>query len=397
MPTRNCTAADFGINTTKTKNGFSLPPEENFPIYKRIMYSMRCIDEPLSIQGDWDTATSKVLLLLFERCDPTVRKTCKSDAELMDFLKKKHFIFSYNKLTFLEEEFDDDKVINDFNNLDWLTIDINTPYIRPYKIELSNLERSDSYWPGVKTKPNTFWNLKAGASFPFYGRPNAMGGVLIEMGFDINKISRSVYGFADWLGVVGGFLGSIEFIFQVVVPLVAVWSLEKYLIVSLFHRYYDNPTSDTKHLKKLDHKTRRFEEIKLSLNDRKRIEPSQLPGIIESFRGVLMKCFKSLRYRDEDYFAMKARMRLAKEMDIKRYVQSVRANRNSMKFLTTQRERRIVKMQADKNVLTLQEDDKHKLEEDPEDLSPNELNKLIGDSSAFTSDDYGDYIMEIKE
>ena len=47
----------------------------------------------------------------------------------------------------------------------------------------------------------------------------------------------------------GGFLGSIEFIFQVVVPLVAVWSLEKYLIVSLFHRYYDNPTSDTKHLK----------------------------------------------------------------------------------------------------------------------------------------------------
>ena len=54
-------------------------------------------------------------------------------------------------------------------------------------------------------------------------------------------------------------------------------------------------------------------------------------------------------------------------------------------------------MQADKNVLTLQDDDKQKLEEDPEDLSPNELNKLIGDSSAFTSDDYGDYIMEIKE
>ena len=180
-----------------------------------------------------------------------------------------------------------------------------------------------------------------------------MGGVLIEMGFDVNEIQRSVYGFADWLGVVGGFLGSIEFIFQVVVPLVAVWSLEKYLIVSLFHRYYDNPTSNIKHLKQLNHKNRRFEEIKLSLNDRKRIEPSQLPGIIESFRGILMKCFKSLRYRDDDYFAMKARMRLAKEMDIKKYVQSVRANRNSMKFLTTQRERRIVAMQADKNVLTL--------------------------------------------
>ena len=71
---------------------------------------------------------------------------------------------------------------------------------------------------------------------------------------------------------------------------------------------------------------------------------------------------------------MKARMQLAKEMDIKRYVQSVRANRNSMKFLTTQRERRIIAMQADKNVLTLQEYDEQKLEKDPKDLSQNELN-----------------------
>lgn len=172
--------------------------------------------------------------------------------------------------------------------------------------------------------------------------------------------------------------------------------MEKYLIVSLFHRYYDNPSSNTSHLKELDPRSRKFEEIKLSLNDRKRIEPSQLPGIIESFRGVLMKCFKSLRYRDDDYFAMKASMRLAKEMDIKKFVQSVRANRNSMKFLTTQRERRIVKMQADKNVLTLEEGEKQKLEEDPEDLSQTELNKMIGDSSPFTSEDYADYITEIK-
>jgi len=109
-----------------------------------------------------------------------------------------------------------------------------------------------------------------------------------------------------------------------------------------------------------------------------------------------MKCFKSFRYRDDDYFAMKASMRLAKEMDIKKFIQSIRANRNSMKFLTTQRERRIVKMQADKNVLTLEEGDKQMLEEDREDLSPAELNKLIGDSSPFTSEDYADYITEIK-
>jgi hypothetical protein len=67
-----------------------------------------------------------------------------------------------------------------------------------------------------------------------------------------------------------------------------------------------------------------------------------------------------------------------------------------MKFLTTQRERRIVKMQADKNVLTLEAGEKQKLDEDLDDLSPTELNKMIGDSSPFTSEDYADYITEIK-
>lgn len=111
--TRNCTAEDFGINVNKTNAGFSKPFEEDYPIRQRIMSSMRCIDkdEKLSIKGDWDTATSKVLLLLFERCDNKTRATCKSDDELKSFLKRKNFIFSYNKLTFDEKMFDDDKVI----------------------------------------------------------------------------------------------------------------------------------------------------------------------------------------------------------------------------------------------------------------------------------------------
>jgi hypothetical protein len=66
-------------------------------------------------------------------------------------------------------------------------------------------------------------------------------------------------------------MGSMEFIWAIIVPMVAVWSLEKYLIKSLFRKYSEDPNSDTKHLKKLDAKIRKFEEIKLSLNDRKEI------------------------------------------------------------------------------------------------------------------------------
>ena len=81
-------------------------------------------------------------------------------------------------------------------------------------------------------------------------------------------------------------------------------------------------------------------------------------------------------------------MRISKELDIKNFIQSLRTNRNSMKFLTTQAERRFVRMQADKNVLVLREGEKSLLEMDPGDLSQTERNALIGDSSAFSSDDY---------
>jgi hypothetical protein len=59
-----------------------------------------------------------------------------------------------------------------------------------------------------------------------------------------------------------------------------------------------------------------------------------------------------------------------------------------MKFLTTQTERRFVRMQADKNVLVLKKGERSLLEMDPGDLSETERNALIGDSSAFSSDDY---------
>jgi hypothetical protein len=156
-------------------------------------------------------------------------------------------------------------------------------------------------------------------------------------------------------------MGSMEFIWAIIVPMVAVWSLEKYLIKSLFRKYSEDPNSDTKHLKKMDAKIRKFEEIKLSLNDRKEIQPSTLPGLVESLRGFLMKCFKYFRYQDDDYFAMKAAARLAKEMDIKRFIRAIRSSKNSMKFLTTRNERRIIQMQA-------------------------------GESEAFTSDDYHPFL-----
>ena len=54
-------------------------------------------------------------------------------------------------------------------------------------------------------------------------------------------------------------------------------------------------------------------------------------------------------------------------------------------------------MQADKNVLVLKEGERSLLEMDPGDLSETERNALIGDSSAFSSDDYCVFIEKLAD
>ena len=65
------------------------------------------------------------------------------------------------------------------------------------------------------------------------------------MGYDLSIIEREVYSASNWLESVGGFMGSVELIFLILVPFVNVWSLEKHLVQILFHRYLENKDADT--------------------------------------------------------------------------------------------------------------------------------------------------------
>ena len=222
---------------------------------------------------------------------------------------------------------------------------------------------------------------------------------MIKVDYDKRIIEREVFKASDWLESVGGLMGSVEFIFLFFVPFFNGWSLEKYLVSTLFHRYLENPDANTnqEEFKRMEFNERKLAQVKLSLKERKLIEPSFYPSIIETFRKCLAKCFERLKPSDEDYYFKKAQLRLSKELDIKNFIQGLRTHSNSMKFLTTQAERKFVRMQAYKNVLVLKEGERSFLEMDPGDLSETARNALIGDSSAFTSEDYDAYIDNLGE
>jgi hypothetical protein len=66
---------------------------------------LHCMDESLELWGDFNTANAKLLFLSFDKCDPTVRTTCKNETEVKEWLKKKYLVIVYNKNTFVTDEF----------------------------------------------------------------------------------------------------------------------------------------------------------------------------------------------------------------------------------------------------------------------------------------------------
>lgn len=60
---------------------------------------LKCIDEPYSILGDFNTDRAIALMTVIEKCNPEVR-SCKSEAEIDAWLRGK-YLFTYSN----EKEF----------------------------------------------------------------------------------------------------------------------------------------------------------------------------------------------------------------------------------------------------------------------------------------------------
>ena len=58
---------------------------------------------------------------------------------------------------------------------------------------------------------------------------------------------------------------------------------------------------------------------------------------------------------------MKAYAKLDRDLDIKRFISKFHFIQNAMKFLTTSKQRKLIRMKADKNVLTITQKDKDAL------------------------------------
>ena len=83
LRTRSCTDEDFQVaeGEKRSEYGFFLPSETTLETIANEMHALKCVDEPVEISGDFDTFSAQNLMVVFEICDPEVRK-CKSQEEI---------------------------------------------------------------------------------------------------------------------------------------------------------------------------------------------------------------------------------------------------------------------------------------------------------------------------
>ena len=124
-------------------------------------------------------------------------------------MKGAYFKFGYNKQDFKMDEFGEEKFMWTLM-LEGNPLGYSEPTLKPYSVQITELNDQSSYWPFTSPQNSTYYNLKEKPSFPYYDDlPNLIGGVIVKMDYDKLIIDRAVYSASSWLEAVGGFMGSI--------------------------------------------------------------------------------------------------------------------------------------------------------------------------------------------
>ena len=233
VKTRPCRPEDFQLDGATADPKFYEAERSKVNEFKRKMNILKCTEEPLNLVGNFQTETAKIALVMFERCDPKKRKTCKSEAEVKLWMQDKYLILAYNRQQFNQQKFGEERFAKT-SYVDWLPLDINNLVMNRYSIQVQTLHSQDSYWPSPEDA-TTYWNVLPRNSMPYYMFSSTMiNGIMIEMDGDTRTTNRTIYSLSNWAGEVGGFSSAVKFLIILLLPLVRNAELDSFLISRLY-------------------------------------------------------------------------------------------------------------------------------------------------------------------
>ena len=131
LKTRPCQADDIDFDEDSSTNRYFFKPASEYASdVKKFYDKLQCLDENFDLQGNYNTAKAKQLVLTFEICrDATnsAQRTCHDYEEVIKPWLKRKFLFTLeNRQLFDKEQIEQDK-IDSYSALTWHVI---SPQIR---------------------------------------------------------------------------------------------------------------------------------------------------------------------------------------------------------------------------------------------------------------------------
>ena len=151
LKTRPCTSDDISFDAEADDEAasryFFKPAEEYESDIKRFYGKLTCVDENFELQGNYNTAKAKQLVLTFEICrdapDAEVKKCFDYDTVIEPWLRRKFLFTLENRKLFSKEQIESDK-IKLYSALQWHVV---SPQIRTdnyFSLSVTELNLQDS-------------------------------------------------------------------------------------------------------------------------------------------------------------------------------------------------------------------------------------------------------------
>ena len=104
LETRPCTREDFKGD----KNSLHYPVyEKHTGTFEYYFDKLQCISEDYELYGDFDSGQASHLVIQFEKC---VGEGCRSETEILSFLRRKFILTMENGEKFINDKYDDSKI-----------------------------------------------------------------------------------------------------------------------------------------------------------------------------------------------------------------------------------------------------------------------------------------------
>ena len=153
VPFRPCNDEELGVGPLgfdDPKAKFYRPPEAHYKWFESFREKFNCFDDEILVQGDYNSVKVAHLSLQFVKCDSSIRSTCKPEAEIIEWLKRKFFIVLNNSSRFSQYDYTDKKIVNE-SLVTWFPVKsnareevVNSISINEIKLQDKQLQFSDA-------------------------------------------------------------------------------------------------------------------------------------------------------------------------------------------------------------------------------------------------------------